>query len=193
MVSDHPLDLHVHRLLDEKIRLIYGAIEATHDSASFAESNVPAIREVSDEEHEARMETLREAARKAALTDHEAQLEKIAERIPEWLGRMRERTNAPEYELTEQAVPVIRSAYAHMLSVCDGAAAKDKMGFNRPDAALARLIMMHDPNMENEATLRLAERMLSRYKRQLHASFPVLFHKPSTRRKNAHTNAVSAR
>jgi len=79
-----------------------------------------------------------------------------------------------------------------MRSICDGAAAKDKMGFNRPDAALARLIMMHDPNMENEATLRLAERMLSRYKRQLHASFPVLFHKPSTRRKNAHTNAVSA-
>ena len=86
---------------------------------------------------------------------------------------MRERGTEPEVELAERVKPVILEAFYYMLSICDGAQERDGMGFNKPDANIARLLMM--VGLDTDDKLRIAERMLSRYKRQLHANYPGLF------------------
>jgi hypothetical protein len=191
MVSDHPLDKHVHALLAAKTAMISAAIENTVDPATLNIKRGPGLNIVTEEQHEAKMKALADAAIAAEEANHEAKLQKIRDTIPHWLARMQERASAPEYELTEAIKPVIRDAYDHLLSVCDGAKTKDKMGFNKPDASLAKLILMVDPSLGREDTLRLAERVLSRYKRQLHKQFPALFHKPAARSKVAHKRAMA--
>lgn len=174
MYSNHPLDLHVHKLLAEKTALIYAAIERTHDKAEFADLNLPGITEISEEEHAEKLAKLEEAIRRAAMTDIEKLAEKVRESVPVWKDSMRKRASLPEVELTDEIKPVIRQAFSYMLSICDGAKEEDGMGFNKPDAAISRLLVAHY-GLDSDDSLRLAERMLSRYHRQLHGVFPDLF------------------
>jgi hypothetical protein len=61
-----------------------------------------------------------------------------------------------------------------MLSRCDGARAKDDVGFNAIDAQLARLMVYLDVE-GNTQHAEIVTRMLAKYKRQLQGVVPELF------------------
>jgi hypothetical protein len=66
-----------------------------------------------------------------------------------------------------------------MLLRCDGAVQKDGMGFNKPDAFNAMFLRPWLDSGVDEAH-QAAALMLTRYYRQLHDEFPVLFPKKGT-------------
>ena len=68
----------------------------------------------------------------------------------------------------------LRLGLAHMLSRCDGARAKDDVGFNAIDAQLARLMVYLDVE-GNTQHAEIVTRMLAKYKRQLQGVVPELF------------------
>ncbi len=171
MVSIHEMDEHVLRLLERKIELIQSAIEATvqvtggrHDVET-------------TEQYQARMAAIEAAAQEAerlAVEEQERQLQQRAAReIDQILARQTARANRPEPELTQAVKSAIPEALGYMLSRCDGARLEDYMGFSKPDVYTSRLIAATGFN--DDRSYRAGERLLSRYHRQLHNVFPVLF------------------
>jgi len=168
LVSDHVLDRHVNSLLLQKQALIEGAVERTVKVTPKPVEKVADLREESEDDFVARMDAITEAAREA---EREALRDKIEHN--DWLGRARGRSNRPEPVLTPERVEATREAFQFMLGRCDGAKRKDGVGFNKPDAAMAKLLIF--AGLEDISFVRIAERMLSRYHRQLHENFPILF------------------
>jgi hypothetical protein len=69
---------------------------------------------------------------------------------------------------------VVQGALEFMLSVCDGAEAKDGQGFNKPDSAVVSWLV---PGVQakTEFAVASAAAILRRYPRQLREHFPALF------------------
>ena len=174
--SNHPLDLHIHNLLAFKIALIHASLdtEIEVDEAAF-ETSGPGIREDDDASYKARMAEIKSERERVEREAREAKVKTIKnERVPVWLQRMTERADRPELDLSiQENAETVRRAFYYMESVCDGAKVKDGRGFNKPDALIAALLC--STGMQEEDELRIAERMLSRYHRQLHDQFPTLF------------------
>lgn len=172
LVSNHVLDIHVLDLLARKQELIEAAIE-------MKAAKVEAKGENETEHVELKVESREDMeARKAAIeaAAHQTEIDALREMVDhkDWLGRMRSRANGrPEPVLTPERIEATRRAFGYMLSVCDGAETIDDVGFNKPDALMARKLMML--GLEDLNHVRIAERMLSRYHRQLHADYPILF------------------
>lgn len=174
MVTDHPLEKHIHNLLSEKIALIQASVEDTIEVSAPAE--VREVRGETEEEYRARQEELRrlrEEQEKALEGVQDQKARRAKEKAGEILERERAKASLPEVELTEEKISEVRRAFEHMLSVCDGAFSKDGQGFNKPDAAVAKFLSL--TGLETETEIRAAERMLSRYHRQLSGEFPGLF------------------
>lgn len=165
MVSEHPIDRRVLEILANKVALYEAAVERT----------VAGVKRASETEEEWRARV--EAAQKAA--EEEERQRRIREResrLPPVLARQRERAVLPETPITPERARLIRAAFAHMRSVCDGATTIDGVGFNKPDAALANLLEQW--GLDHDDVLRAAERMLTRYHGQLALQFPGLFDAP---------------
>jgi hypothetical protein len=174
MVTDHPLDLRVHNLLDEKIKLVQAAIENTTTVAPPAHNPGIQIKAESQEAFDERMAEVRAAAEAAEREVRERQIQKIKGLVQStWLSGERDKAKRAEVPLTPERVKLIWDALDHMLDQCDGAIMRDNEGFNKPDAGRARMLRMTGLQTEDEQ--RVAERMLSRYHRQLHDKYPVLF------------------
>jgi SWI/SNF-related matrix-associated actin-dependent regulator 1 of chromatin subfamily A len=166
MRSNHPLDRHIQKLLAYKIELAYRALEA---SIKF---NPPpprmpgvAVIEETDAELMARINSAGvEAEREMAL----GKLQRI-------LGRESAKVNdVPEPELTPGRKEMLRGALDYMISVCDGAETRDSMGFNKPDAFIARWVGMC-LREEDDVSYRVLERILVRYRRQLKGKFAEIW------------------
>jgi SWI/SNF-related matrix-associated actin-dependent regulator 1 of chromatin subfamily A len=167
LVSDHALERHINDLLVRKMQLIEAAIERTLPALPPRTADGGLVPET-DEELAARMKAREEAAA-AAEREH------ARERVAAIAGRERAKVARPEPELTAALKVTIRAALDHMLARCDGAVEKDFTGFNKPDAAIMHLVGATGLEDSDETTWRVAERILSRYHRQLSDNFPKLF------------------
>lgn len=168
MFSDHPLDRRVHQILGEKMRLIQKAIEDSINYEIPAEKKGLDIRSESQADFDARMAAIEAAAKK--LEEDQAK-----QRFTDgaWLQGERAKASRPEVEITPVVADKLRSALDFMLQRCDGAHARDDVGFNKPDAGRARILAL--TGLKEDGELRAAERMLSRYHRQLEARYPEIF------------------
>lgn len=167
LTCDHILERHVDQLLLHKMALIDGAVEkllaAAPPRASF--------RAESDEELAARLAAREKAAEQAEREHARERVGELAEREnAKAIGRARE-----QVELTPELKQVVRGALSYMLARCDGARTQDSVGFNKPDAAIMHLVGATGLDDSDEQTFRVAHSILSRYHRQLSASFPELF------------------
>lgn len=179
MVSDHPLDLHVQKLLIDKIDTIVKAIDgAIEVSAEAVKPNV----EETDEQYEARMKKLNDkldahnAKQNAANeTNKKALAKSKVSRIYTREQQKLHGSGRVVLELTEKRISAVRHAFKHMLSVCDGASKLDNVGFNKPDAIVAHWLLT--AGLETLEEVEAGYMILSRYHRQLKDKYSILFNR----------------
>ncbi len=180
MVSDHPMDLHILNILAEKIALIQAAVEA--EALAHPAASVAGVQGETEEEYQARMQRIQDAAEafeKAAAERKEADnRERGVKKAPVILDREKERharTKSAKtvLPLTSERKDAVKEAFAYMMSVCDGAVTRDNVGFNKPDAMVARFLVW--AGMKSNVEIEAAYYMLTRYWRQLHGDYPVLW------------------
>jgi hypothetical protein len=169
MVIDHVLEKHIHDLIDIKMRLIFNAIDKVL-TATITQSDSE-----TEEQYLARMARIEEIAAEQDRQRAEADKQRAKDRVEGLLKRERQRALLPELPLTQPRKTAIIDAMGYMLSVCDGAQARDDMGFNKPDSCLARILARTE--FETDSEWRAMDRILTRYHRQLSSRFPVLFGK----------------
>jgi SWI/SNF-related matrix-associated actin-dependent regulator 1 of chromatin subfamily A len=175
LVTDHPLDRHVHHLIQRKMTLIQRTMDKQINftpPASSSKEN-PELVDETDEQLKARLEALEAAANKV-------EEDAARDRIHAILGREQAKSDIPEPELTESRKKLIREALDYMVGRCDGARMKDGIGFNKPDAAIAHWIYRTGLYDNDDTTFRVTERILSRYHTQLGNSFGGIW-KPELR------------
>lgn len=177
MVSDHIIDRHVSKLLWGKEELVRRTIDrrysytaptpatATSESREDWAARVAGVaseREVAAEQ--ARRRELADLARKAGGKLTAAQGEERA--------RLRGAPTSPAP--TAEQCADIQAAWAHMLSVCDGAELRDGQGFAAGDVGISRwlaaAVMCGTPH-----ALGLAWATLRKYPRQVAGRWPALF------------------
>lgn len=181
MVSDHPLDKHVMRLIAWKQTLIEQAVEQRFAAVpTQVKPTVQTTQGETPEQYEERMRRFQDAAeaferdRSASQADRDKARGK--EKAPIVLDRERERaegTDRKVLELTPERIEAVREAFRFMLGVCDGAVLRDNQGFNKPDAFVAHLLL--SAGLETPVEIEAAYWMLTRYPRQLRKSFTLLF------------------
>ena len=169
MCSNHPLDLHIQRLLEWKLEMAFRALEASIKFKPLKKRPLTQdikVVEESDEELAARIKAAEnDADREVAL----GKLQRVA-------GREAVKVNdVPEPPLTPGRKAMLKEALEYMAGRCDGAIEKDGVGFNRPDAAIGHWI--HDTGLrdEDELPFRVLERILCRYRRQLKGQFEEIW------------------
>jgi len=169
LVSNHPVDRRVQQILARKMQVITKAIE---DSISYEDDgakNSVDVRHESQVQYDARMKAIQAAAQQAAQKE-------AKERVVQGAWMQGERAKAvgrPEVDITPTVAVSLRDALKFMLNRCDGAQARDNVGFSKPDAGRARILAQ--TGLTTESELRATERMLSRYFRQLYTKYPELF------------------
>ena len=179
-VVDHPLCRHIHKLLAKKIALIAAAIDGKAQATVPTAPVAPARQGESEEEFAARMKRVAEAEAEydrqqaeklaaAAKAEGQAKAKVVLERE----ARNAKGTTRCILPLTPERIDAVRRAFKYMLSVCDGAHARDGQGFNKPDAILAHLVL--SSGLEQPDELNAAYWMLTRYHRQLFQREPLLF------------------
>jgi len=182
MVSDHVLDLHVQKLLVEKIQVINESIDASmtgvkHDAPKVGESVVQEAE--TEAQYEERMKKLLEQQAQAESMKAEQEKEAFRQyaktRVDGIHKRETARSSSRLLPMTTERATAIRHAFTYMLSVCDGAASLDNVGFNKPDASVAHLLL--SAGLETEKELEAGYCILKRYHRQLSDKYPLLFQK----------------
>jgi len=168
MVSNHVVDRRVHQLLALKMKLIQKAIEDEIEYKASAPKAGLQIKQESQADYDARMASI---ARRAAITAKAISQQIVID--DQYVAGERAKANRPEAPITPQVAVKLRDALKFMLNRCDGAQARDDVGFNKPDAGRARILV--NTGLQTDDELRAAERMLSRYYRQLHTVYPELF------------------
>lgn len=168
MVSKHVLDIHVQRLLQWKIAMVQAAIE---DSVkAYVPGKTITYQGETEDEFQARMKRVTEEAETkiAASAKDEAKSKMGAIH-----ARQKARGTRTILPLTDKRVKALKQAFRFLLSVCDGAEMRDGQGFNKPDAFIAHVILSTD--LETTQEVEAAYYMLTRYHRQLHDDFGILF------------------
>jgi len=166
MRSNHPLDKHIQKLLEYKIALAYNALEASIKFKPLP-PRMPGVTVIEETDDEM-------MARINAAGD-EADREIALYRLNGVLARESAKVNdVPEPELTPGRKEMLRGALEYMVSICDGAETRDQMGFNKPDAFMARWVGMC-LREEDEVSFRVLERILVRYRRQLKGKFEEIW------------------
>ena len=179
MVSDHPLDLHIQKLLVDKIDTINRSIDKLMEGEK---KDAPKVGDAQPQgetqaEFEARMARVQQelADMEAKKKEEEAAKAKAyaKSKVGEIHARERAKAKRPLPPLTEERTAAVRAAFRHMLSVCDGAHMRDGQGFNKPDAAVAHLLL--SAGLETQQELEAGYCILTRYHRQLEDTFPAIF------------------
>lgn len=177
MVSDHPLDIHVNNLLSKKMALIEASIEKSVSGAIKEYAGRPAMQGETEEQFQERMAKI-VAAQQELAARQQAEKENNQKALGKSKaglihGREKARATRTILPLTAGRIVAVKDAFKYMLSVCDGAHAKDGQGFNKPDAGVARYLVW--AGLENQTELEAAYYMLTRYHRQLSDKWPALF------------------
>lgn len=183
LIVDHPLEKHIHKIVDKKTQMTLKAVENLVKAEKLQAPAPPvngAIKTETPAEYDARMEAARlaEQARQEAIrlaaeeaeknAKERAEQEKVQRaksRVEGILTRERARNPRTERPLTPERIDSIRKNIKYMASVCDGAIAKDFQGFNKPDSYMGHVLATAGLTEENE--LRAAEYILLRYPRQV--------------------------
>lgn len=177
MVSNHPLDRHVHSLIAAKIILIEGAINAVATTVVPASNMTAAVAGETDDQYRERMQAVEKAMTEWQEKDAVARKAHAKTRVAGILSREEQRAEAENKRsllpLNQKRVDAIRAAFKFMLSVCDGAVEKDGQGFNKPDSVIGHCLLSTD--LETADEVNAAYWMLTRYKRQLAANYPLLW------------------
>lgn len=168
LVSDHPLDLHVARLIVNKMGLIDAAVERVleaprEDEPVQRRSRLPVIIEESDDEYEERVAVIRKAAKEVEKNEHGL---KIRDRIT--------RQGLTEVVVPPQVRALLNDALNDMIENCDGAETQDYVGFSKPDVGASRWLASFDLDTDDDAA-RMAWGLLRGYPRQLRGTYPELF------------------
>lgn len=169
LVPDHPLTQRVAELVQWKIDMIEASIEARAEGGPGEDQvcALPAIKDESAEEYEARARVFREA--------EEAAERRLAEqKVKRWWANQPEATEEPPEPLSENVLDACECALRYMLSVCDGAERKDGRGFNKPDAARMHWVDVLYWRQTPEAQHLLLS-TLRAYPRQLRDTYPQLW------------------
>tara|TARA_X000000950_G_scaffold256768_1_gene322461 strand:- start:5918 stop:8032 length:2115 start_codon:yes stop_codon:yes gene_type:complete len=167
LVSDHPMDHHVLRLLDRKQSLIEEAVENEAEQLeSTAKTGGVNIVQETVEQRDARI-----SASKNAKTVAKNQ-KKVMANKSSWVSRMNGFSNTPIPFSVKKTVP---HAVAYMQSVCDGAFSEDGQGFNKPDAAIMHTITTSQLLSNDEDLIRFCWWTLRKYKGQCEERFPALY------------------
>ena len=161
MVSNHVLDLHVHELLAQKIKVIQDSIDGNIQGKKVI-SNVSNVE--TDEQFENRINNVVEIQKQFEKNLAKTKVQEIYNR---------EKEKSCPVVLDKKIIESIKKAFNHMLSVCDGAISEDDVGFNKPDSAIAHWVL--SAGLETDEELQTAHFILNRYKRQLKTKFPALF------------------
>lgn len=159
MLSNHPLDIHVHRLLSDKIKIIQASVDGTVKLDNNSET---------EEDFLARMKFGLEKQEKI-------ESELVKEKILFIREREIAKTNNVDFSFCKNSPDLIRESFRYMLSVCDGAVSRDGNGFNKPDSVMAHFIL--SSGLVHEYELETAYLILTRYKRQLFSKYPSIFQK----------------
>ena len=114
----------------------------------------------------------RQAAEAAAKEAAEAKT-KAKSKVAKIHGRELAKQSKKLPELTPERIEAVRQAFGFMLGVCDGAFLRDGQGFNKPDAMIAHCLLT--TGLETSEEVEAGYMILSRYYRQLHQDFPILF------------------
>lgn len=164
MVSSHPLDLHMQKLIEYKMELAFRALEGKIDykanSASFQN-----LKEESDDELQDRLSKIHDATKEV---DRKIAQEKINNIYDRECAKV---SNIAQPNLTIERKEMLKEALNFMVSVCDGAQEKDGIGFSKPDASIGHWIAETGLEESDDITFRVLERILVRYRRQLGKMF----------------------
>jgi SWI/SNF-related matrix-associated actin-dependent regulator 1 of chromatin subfamily A len=158
MVSNHPLDVHINKLLSHKVKVIQESIDSNIE--------VEVAKQETEEEFQNRMARL-------SSEQEKRRLESISLRVRTIHKRESTKVNISDTSFCLSKADTIRRAFKHMLSVCDGAVQRDCVGFNKPDSVSAHWVL--SSGLSEDYELETAFLMLSRYRRQLEKTFPGLF------------------
>lgn len=167
LVSDHPMDLHVLNLLDEKTALIQGAVEA--QCAQLDSRDKGAATTIIQETRAERDARIEAAAKKLSVAKAQS---KVSMNRSSWGSRM---NGFSKTSVTPEIAVEITEAVAHMQSICDGAHSEDGEGFNKPDAAIMHTITESNLLSGDDDLLRFCWWTLRKYKGQLHTTYPKLY------------------
>lgn len=167
LVSDHPMDLHVLALLDEKAALINGAVENECEALdSTSKGSSTTIVQETREQRDARIAA---AAKKATVSRAQS---KVAASRGAWTNRMNGFHKVP---VQPEIAREITEAVSYLQSVCDGANADDGLGFNKPDAAIMHTITESELLAGDEGLLRFCWWTLLKYRGQVEQRHPKLY------------------
>jgi hypothetical protein len=177
MVSDHIIDRHVSKLLWGKEELVRRTIDRRY---SYAAPAPTAAASESREDWAARVagvaserEAAAEQARRRELADLARKAGgKLSAEQGEGRARLRGAPTSPA-PTAEQSAD-IQAAWAHMLSVCDGAELRDGQGFAAGDVGISRWLAAAVACGTPHA-LGLAWATLRKYPRQVAGQWPALF------------------
>lgn len=164
MVSNHPLDLHIHNMLVDKIDTIVSAIDKMIVGNKIECSN----ENETEEEFHARMDQIRS---QVETQDDKKLIAKS--KVGKIFEREKAKLKKEPLELTDERIAAVRESFKYMLSVCDGALNLDGIGFNKPDAIVAHCLLT--AGLETHEEISAAQFILNRYHRQLSKNFPILF------------------
>lgn len=167
LVSDHPMDLHVLNLLDEKTALIQGAVEA--QCAQLESRDKGATTTIVQETRAERDARIEAAAKKLSVAKAQS---KVSMNRSSWGSRMNGFSKTP---VSPEIAVEIAEAVNHMQAICDGALSEDGAGFNKPDAAIMHTITESNLLSGDEDLLRFCWWTLRKYKGQLHTTYPKLY------------------
>ena len=170
MVSDHPLDLHIHNNLVDKIDTIFRSVDT---QVNGEQVKLPDVEGETEEQFQERMEKLLEQAENYKQQEESDRKAAIMDKVGIIHNREKSRLKKRVLPLTPPRIDAVRESFKYMLSVCDGAQALDNVGFSKPDAFVARWLV--SVGLESEKEVEAAYFMLSRYHRQLSPKYPVLF------------------
>ena len=167
LVSDHPMDLHVLNLLDEKTALINGAVE--NECAALTSHDKGTANVIVQETREQRDARIAAVAKKLAASKAKS---KVSKNKASWTSRI---NGFSKTAVSPEIATEIANAVTHMQSICDGARSEDGAGFNKPDAAIMHIITESNLLSGDDELLRFCWWTLRKYKRQLHTTHPKLY------------------
>lgn len=171
LVADHPLERHIHKLLTTKIEMQRVALDNAPLTATIKKEEAE-----TQEEFDARMLKMaemleaKEAARKEKeaidqANREQAQKERAISKINSW--------DKSEQEFDAETTKQIIGGFQYLCSVCDGAIEQDGSGFNGQDAFKAKMILFAGDY--SPSVVRVIHKMIQKYKRQIKASYPLVF------------------
>lgn len=166
--SSHPLDQHVQNLIRQKMHIIEKAINETASYQVTPAGVVDAtLVEESDEEMQKRVAAV--TASINSVKDPLIRKLTAREKVKAIYQREMDKGEGEPPELDDARRGLIRDALAFMDERCDGAASKDGQGFNKADTHIGKWLAATEMEDDDEISFRVAERILSRYHRQLAA------------------------